>query len=58
MVVEPKFFRNNASIGASSLLVSTTVYSYDNTLAETDNGLYKSEMIGCPKKPWHSVITS
>jgi len=35
--------------------VGTTGDSYDNALAETVNGLYKSEIIGYLKEQWHGV---
>ena len=35
--------------------VGTTGDSYDNALAETANGLYKSEMIEYLKEQWHGV---
>ena len=35
--------------------VGTTGDSYDNALIETDNGLYKSEVIEYLKKQWHGV---
>ena len=35
--------------------VGTKGDSYDNSLAETVNGLYKSEMIEYLKKQWHGV---
>lgn len=35
--------------------VSKTGDSYDNALAETVNGLYKSEVIEYLKQDWHSV---
>jgi len=35
--------------------VGTTGDSYDNTLAETVNRLYKSEVIEYLKEQWHGV---
>ena len=35
--------------------VGTTGDSYDNALAETVNGLYKSEVIEYLKEQWHGV---
>ena len=45
-------FMADSSIIAS---VGTTGDSYDNALAETVNGLYKSEVIHYLKKSWYGV---
>ncbi len=44
--------RTDSGIIAS---VGTTGDSYDNALAETVNGLYKSEVIEYLKEQWHGV---